>query len=218
MGASTKRMAALGRLGGLKGGRVRAARLSSSRRAEIARDAAATRWSRRFALPTRVSEREALVAFVAHYGSLAHGRPAVACLEDTVAQAIEASHEDAAMARMLPVLLWRLRSDLDLRKLERAARARGESRTLGFFLDLTAALAGGRGRAGTIHSFQRAARSLRAQARSGAPAYFFAGTERRPFERLAAHENTPSLARSWGLLMNMPLASFESHFRRCAPL
>lgn len=37
---------ALGRKGGLKGGRARAEALSSKRRAEIARKAAATRWKR----------------------------------------------------------------------------------------------------------------------------------------------------------------------------
>ena len=35
---------ALGRLGGLKGGRVRAERLTSERRVEIAKKAAAARW------------------------------------------------------------------------------------------------------------------------------------------------------------------------------
>ncbi|MFC2016922.1 hypothetical protein ACFLUD_00730 [Chloroflexota bacterium] len=35
---------ALGRLGGLKGGRVRAARLTSARRVEIAKKAALARW------------------------------------------------------------------------------------------------------------------------------------------------------------------------------
>ena len=218
MGISTKRMAALGRLGGLKGGRIRAAQLSSRRRAEIARNAATVRWSSRVALPSSLSQHEALVAFVAHYGSVAHGNPAVAGMEDRVAQAIEASHRDAAMARMLPVLLWRLRSELDLRKLERAAKDRGETRALGFFLDLTAALASGLRRAAAIHSFEEAARSLLPQARDGAPTYFFAGTERRPFERLAADENTPDVAKKWGLLLNMPLASFESHFYRCASL
>ena len=38
---------ALGRLGGLKGGRARADKLSEERRAEIARNAAAARWKHR---------------------------------------------------------------------------------------------------------------------------------------------------------------------------
>lgn len=38
---------ALGRMGGLKGGRARAAALSKARRSEIAAKAAAARWSRR---------------------------------------------------------------------------------------------------------------------------------------------------------------------------
>jgi len=37
---------ALGRLGGLKGGKARAEKLSSERRAEIARKAALARWGR----------------------------------------------------------------------------------------------------------------------------------------------------------------------------
>ncbi len=37
---------ALGRKGGLKGGRVRAAKLTPERRSEIARKAAAARWNR----------------------------------------------------------------------------------------------------------------------------------------------------------------------------
>ncbi len=37
---------ALGRLGGLKGGRVRAERLTSARRVEIARKAALARWGK----------------------------------------------------------------------------------------------------------------------------------------------------------------------------
>lgn len=36
-----------GRIGGLKGGKVRAQRLSAERRSEIARKAAAARWSRK---------------------------------------------------------------------------------------------------------------------------------------------------------------------------
>lgn len=39
-------MAAMGRAGGLKGGRARADALSSEKRAEIARKAAAVRWRR----------------------------------------------------------------------------------------------------------------------------------------------------------------------------
>jgi hypothetical protein len=38
---------ALGRLGGLKGGKARAERLSDDRRSEIARNAALTRWAAR---------------------------------------------------------------------------------------------------------------------------------------------------------------------------
>jgi hypothetical protein len=46
-GTKNPHAAALGRLGGKKGGRVRAERLSASRRREIARGAAEARWRRR---------------------------------------------------------------------------------------------------------------------------------------------------------------------------
>lgn len=47
-GSETKNAAAveLGRRGGLKGGKARASALSPSRRAEIAREAAAARWKK----------------------------------------------------------------------------------------------------------------------------------------------------------------------------
>ena len=38
---------ALGRLGGLKGGRARAARMTAEERSEVARQAAAARWNKR---------------------------------------------------------------------------------------------------------------------------------------------------------------------------
>lgn len=41
----------LGRLGGLKGGKARKASLSPERRAEIARNAAATRWNHKKSTP-----------------------------------------------------------------------------------------------------------------------------------------------------------------------
>ncbi len=41
---------ALGRLGGLKGGKARAAKLTAKRRAEIAKKAAQKRWSKKSAL------------------------------------------------------------------------------------------------------------------------------------------------------------------------
>jgi len=46
-GKPTSGAAALGRLGGLKGGKARAASLSREQRAEIAKKAAATRWKKK---------------------------------------------------------------------------------------------------------------------------------------------------------------------------
>jgi len=44
--ALSEAAAALGRLGGLKGGKARAIKLTAARRSEIAQEAARTRWSK----------------------------------------------------------------------------------------------------------------------------------------------------------------------------
>lgn len=205
-------MKALGRRGGLVGGRARARALSRARRVAIAREAARSRWSQ----PALVIDRSPrdhgeLLSFVAHYGSTVARTTTRCSVENVVVRALEAGRRDPALARMLPVLLWRARGTLDMRKLLARARKRGLAPALGYFLELTARLGSWRG-------FDAAVRQLRVHARPGAPEYYFHQTARNPFEAMAAEERTPVEARRWGLLTGTPTDSFESHFRKTAGL
>jgi hypothetical protein len=149
-------------------------------------------------------------AWLAHYGAPLGGQSLVAGLvapdlEKVVVDGLALSRRDASVARVLPVLLWLHRDDLDLSKLRRLAASEDRERALGFFLDLTARLSGDR-------RMRNAATALRA-ARPPAPTKFFARRES-PLARMVAEERAPSVARMWGYRMNMPMDSFRSLFER----
>ncbi len=112
---------------------------------------------------------------------------------------------------MLPVFLWRTRDRLDQAELVRHAAEQRERSALGFFLEITSEL-GGR------EVFDEALRHLRARAHPTRPIYFFLGSAARPWERAAADEGTPTIARRWRLLMNMPWESFASYFEKTVNL
>ncbi len=113
---------------------------------------------------------------------------------------------------MLPVFLWRVREALDLTSLVRKARQPASGRALGFFLQVAAKL-------GRTRGFDQAIAALRSSyAAPARPIYFFHGTRARPFEKMVTDSRTPTEARRWGLLMNMPWDSFTSYFRKAAPL
>ena len=61
-------------------------------------------------------------------------------LEVVALDALRCAREDATMARALPVLSWRNRSELNLPQLLGRAKENRVDRTLGFFLDLTTAI------------------------------------------------------------------------------
>jgi hypothetical protein len=128
-----------------------------------------------------------------------------------VVRALKASRRDSALARMVPVFLWRMRGRLDARTLVAVARQRGVGAPLGFFLEVASML-------GRTDAYDDALAALRTSANPVRPSYFFQGTSRRPFERAATELNTPPEARRWGLLMNMPIDSFASYFRKVAGL
>lgn len=200
-------MAALGRKGGLVGGPARARALSPTRRAAIARRAARARWSKPVVAK---ADRPDLLTLVAHAGSSVWPLEPPRRLEALAARAVEASRRDSALARMLPVFLWRMRDRLDSSRLVREARRRGQGPALGFFLEAAQELGGSR-------IFDRALEGLSGLV-PGRPRYFFHGAERRRFERMAAERTTPTLARRWGFLMNMPWESFADYFAKTATL
>ena len=199
-----RKMAALGRRGGLVGGPARAEALPPARRAAIARRAAQARWSKPL-LPR--TGRVDLAMLVAHAGSSVSPASHPRRLEAQAVRAVKLSRRDSALARMLPVFLWRMRGALDPAELARQARRQGETATLGFFLE-TASKLGGR------RVFEDVLLLLRASARPARPFHFFLGSDRSPWERAAARRATPAVARRWGLLMNMPWESFASYFEK----
>jgi hypothetical protein len=147
-----------------------------------------------------------LTAFVAHYGTrVTKGQPSCD-LADVALRAVRSSRRDPALARMLPVFLWRARDALDLDALVVRAQRQRQSPGIGYFLELAGTLGGSR-RLGS------AARRLRPKSQPR-PALFFEAAARNPFEALAAEERTPPQARRWGLLTGTPTDSFTTYFEK----
>src|SRR4051812_6891682 len=210
--AGSRKMKALGRRGGRAGGPARARALPASRRKAIARAAAKSRWAKpALVIDECPRDHGELLAFVAHYGAHVARSTARHDLEEIAVRAIEASRGDPALARMLPVFLWRIRASVDVDKLVARSRRRRLASALGYFLELTAHLGPWRG-------FDRATAKLRTDAKQKRPAYFFHETRKNPFEAMAAEERTPIEARRWGLLTGTPKESFETYFRKTSAL
>lgn len=130
-------------------------------------------------------------------------------VELVVAEALSLSHRDATVARVLPFVLWRQRSHLDLDRLLREATRRDERQALGCFLELA-------GQLGAESQLVEAARAMHDKRRKKAR-MFFAGPHG-PRAMAATRRNTPKQALRWGYLMNMGLDSFSSTFEKFAGL
>ena len=128
-------------------------------------------------------------------------------LEEVLSEAVVLSHRDATVARVLPVVLWKRRHDLDLRRLVDEATRRDERHALGYFLELA-------GQLGGDTALLEAARGL-SDGRRRRPRMFFAGPHGR-YQLASARRNTPSEALRWGYLMNVGRDSFESAFEKFA--
>lgn len=127
-------------------------------------------------------------------------------IEESIVRGVQLAHRDAAVARTLPVCLYRQRDALQPERLVHWARKLGEKRALGFFLDLTTTLS-------KDPRFVGWAAPLRDR-RCVAERDFFPAASRSALARRAARRNTPAPARRWGLRMNMGLEAFASTFDR----
>lgn len=125
-------------------------------------------------------------------------------LEQLVAEGAAATHADPTAARAFPVLLWRIRNQLDFDRLLEESRRRGIKHTVGFMLELTGNLAGD-GR------LVDRAQVFRDRRRRRERAYFADESE---YGGRLAERRTPRLARAWGWLMNMGQDAFEDTFRK----
>jgi hypothetical protein len=215
---------ALGRLGGAKGGRARARALTAEQRQQIARRAAAARSK---SLSPKERQQLARRAALARWSPAARpaetvrswlrdrGAPLTRTSsandrapdrEQVLVEGLRLAHLDASVARALPVMIWKNRDRLRLAELVRRARRANEGATLGFFLDLTSALAG-------HHPFTAVSADLRKDL-PGRNVFFFSGAEETLVGKELAALNTPDVARRWRFLMNMPFDSFEVLFRK----
>jgi hypothetical protein len=139
-------------------------------------------------------------------GSRDQGTP-TPTLEQVVSAALSLSHREPAVARVLPVVIWRHRKRMDMARLAEEAARYDEKQTLGCFLELA-------GHLGADTKLRKAARSLGDKRRSR-PRMFFAGPHG-PYEVALTRRNTPAVAKKWGYLMNMPVDSFRSAFEKFA--
>lgn len=126
-------------------------------------------------------------------------------LEDVVVAGLALAHRDAAVAVVLPILLWRRRDRLDFDRLGRLATRCGEREALGYFLELT-------GQLGPDRRLVVAAGALRDRRRTRERLFFTTPHGRHGLA--LARRNTPRLARKWGYLMNMGLDTFADTFAK----
>jgi hypothetical protein len=150
-------------------------------------------------------DHEELQCFVAQYGN---GFARSAC-DDPMAvlhRAVAASRDDACLARMLPVFIWRGRQDF-LRSANVADLPARDACALGYFFEL--AFRFGRSRAAKIVIDQL-------RARAGAvrkPFVFFRLMDAAMLRERAVDMSSPA-ARSWNLILGEPEESYESYFRK----
>jgi hypothetical protein len=149
---------------------------------------------------------EKLTAFGAPF--LAPPRKSRESIERILSASLALSHESSQLASVLPYVLWLNRDRIDLERLVSEAKKQDERRALGLFLEIA-------GRLGRSPELVLAARGLRDRRRRRVRQYFTRSTGR--WAMALARRNTPSAARRWGYLMNMPLDSFASVFQTFAP-
>jgi hypothetical protein len=123
--------------------------------------------------------------------------------EQAIAAGIELAHRDAAVARALPVCLWRWRDRLDEVRLEEEASLLREKHALGFFFALTAALCKDAGMKARAERFR--------DRRVRKPRDFFTASGSGYASKLA-EGRTPNIARRWHYRMNMNMDAFKSLF------
>lgn len=201
-----------GRLGGLRGGRARAEKLTPSHRATIARQAAEQRWKAKPVVldrsPRGLNE---MMLFVANYASPVSLGELKSGLERVVLGAVDFARDECSLARMLPVFLWRVRDSLSVERMATMASAQGPmvAAALGYFCQLTSGLGGGSEKLDDLTA------RLRVQLGPSLPRFvFFHWMKDSPVQTMVAEQRNPPEASSWGLLTGTPTDSFSSYFAK----
>lgn len=200
-------MKKFGRSGGKLGGPARAKALSSRRKSEIARTAAQARWKPSVLVLSQPKDHGELQCFVAQYGN------GYASADDTcdpaavLLRAVAACRRDTCLARMLPVFIWRARSQIFAHPKKLLAVSPEEACALGYFLELTDKFGGERLARRVLPDLRRKAKTV------GNPIVLFRVMDRSMLREFAA-ENSSSLAKSWNLVLGEPDESFQNYFAR----
>lgn len=123
--------------------------------------------------------------------------------EETLARAIEGSHAEPAVLRVLPLLLVRHEHGLDFDRLRSLAGERRVLPELGMILEI-------------VGELTKQPRWADRASQVGTPPrerryYFPVAGE---FARRSAEAKTPKAALSWGFFLNMPLESFRSAIQK----
>jgi hypothetical protein len=125
-------------------------------------------------------------------------------LEETVSLALLLARRRPDVARVLPVVLMKNKGRLDFERLREASSHFGQSRALGFFLDLTGKMTGDPKMSSESKSLMDRAASFE---------YFFTLPRWSRALKLAV-ERTPDLTKTWRFWMNASVESFESCLRK----
>ncbi len=188
---------------GRKGGLARGDALGARARTAIARRAAGARWKPDVLVLDTPRDHAELQCFVAQYGN---GYARSICNDPTAVlhRAVVASRDDACLARMLPVLIWRgrqefLQAEHDVTKHTACA--------LGYFFELAFRFGHSRAAKATIEHLRERASTVKK------PFVFFRLMDA-PFLRERATEMTSPTARAWSLILGEPDESYESYFRK----
>ncbi|HQZ18712.1 MAG TPA: helix-turn-helix domain-containing protein, partial [Vicinamibacteria bacterium] len=150
----------------------------------------------------RDNDDQAAMDFLSAHGApWGAGAPGSAGLdaEALTLHCLDLARRDATVARVLPLVLWRLRATLDWDKLVEQAKARGQAHVLGLFLEIA-------GRFGGDKALRSLSRRLRDRRRTR-PRLFFLRPHG-PEALRTARRNTPAPARRFGFTMNLGLDSF----------
>lgn len=199
--ATSRNMRSLGRKGGL----ARVDAIGSRKRIEIARRGAGARWKPRVLVLDTPRDHEELQCFVAQYRN---GFARSVCSDPTAVlhRAVAASRDDACLARMLPVFIWRGRQDF-LRSKHVADLPARDACGLGYFFELAF-------RFGRSRSAKAAVEHLRERASTvNTPFVFFRSMDASMLRERAAEMTSPA-ARDWNLILGEPDESYESYFKK----
>ncbi|MFH1018592.1 MAG: winged helix-turn-helix domain-containing protein [Pseudomonadota bacterium] len=125
--------------------------------------------------------------------------------EQTFAFALDVAHRNPTAARALPVAFAKSLSRLNYPLLRYLSRERKQTRTLGFYLELTGVLS-------HKSRFKKLAAEFQDRRVKRQEPFFEVSTSK--YAQALAHKRTPRLARKWHFLMNLDMDDFRSLFEK----